>query len=284
MKKTILSTLLCSMLCTMSVRAIELPGFEWSVGADITSAYLWRGMRYGGLSFQPDVSIGYGGLVLEGWANIGTEDYTFKAFTPELDVTLSYCIAGFRVGVNHLYYFDGSKYFDFKGSDYEAYMNEENSTTQTEVFAEFNLGDVLESVPLYIGWHTYVAGDDKYVDYDNPIVNGADTTYNMKRAYSSYIDISYDFQLPLNFTITPTIGMTPWKSTYTNYEGKFAVNNLSLKLNWELEVGDHFALDIYAIGSINTYKMNKYNLIPKTQDSYGNQRINGAIGIGLWLY
>lgn len=284
MKKTILSALLCGLLCTIPVRAIEMPGFEWSIGTDITSAYLWRGMRYGGLSFQPDVSIGYGGLMVEGWANIGTEDYTFKAFAPELDVTISYGLAGFRVGVNHIYYFDGSKYFDFRGSDYAAYMNEENSSTQTEVFAEFNLGDLLESAPLYIGWHTYIAGDDKYPDYENPIVNGADTTYNMKRAYSSYIDISYDFQLPLNFTLTPTIGMTPWKSTYTHYEGNFAVNNLSLKLNWELEVGEHFALDLYAIGSINTYKMNKDNLIPKTAESYGNQRINGAIGIGLWLY
>lgn len=284
MKKTILPLLFLCFLGTQSASAFDFPGFEWSVGADLTSAYLWRGMRYGGLAFQPDLSIGYGGLTIEGWANLSPEDYTFKNFAPELDVKLSYSVAGFTVGVNHLYYFDGSKYFNFKGSGYNDYINETNSTTQTEVFAEFNLGDLLDAVPLHLGWYTYIAGDDKYIDEAHPVVNGTDTTFNMKRAYSSYIEVSYDINLPLNFTLTPTVGMTPWKSTYTFYEGNFAFNNLSLKLNWELEVGDHFSLDIYAIGMLNTYGINKENLVPEIRNSYCNQRLNGAIGIGLWLY
>lgn len=284
MKKTVLPLLFLCFLGTQSAMAFNFPGFEWSVGTDITSAYLWRGMRFGGLAFQPDVSIGYGGLTVEGWANLSPEDYTFKTFAPELDVKLSYSIAGFTVGVNHLYYFDDSKYFDFKGGDYNDYMNGENSTTQTEVFAEFNLGDILDAVPLHLGWYTYVAGDDKYVDEAHPVINGTDTTFNMKRAYSSYIEVSYDINLPLNFTLTPTVGMTPWKSSYTFYEGNFAFNNLSLKLNWELEIGDHFSLDLYAIGMLNTYGINKQNLVPEIRNSYCNQRLNGAIGIGLWLY
>ncbi len=282
MKKGIWSLLICSLCSILPLRAIEFPGFEWSVGADFTSAYLWRGLRYGGLTVQPDVSIGYGGLVLEGWANIGAEDNTFKAFAPEVDVTLSYSIVGVRVGVNHLYYFDGSKYFDFKGSDYAAYQSEENSTTQTEVFAEFHLGDIVESVPLSIGWYTYIAGDDKYAQQVGE--QDGEPIYEMKRAYSSYIEVAYDVNLPLGFTLTPTIGMTPWKSLYTDYEGNFAFNNLSLKLNWEFEVGDHFALDVYALGSLNTYNVNKDNLIPRAAESYGVQRLNGAIGLGLWFY
>ncbi|HCS87153.1 MAG TPA: hypothetical protein DIW30_01575 [Bacteroidales bacterium] len=284
MKKTFLPLLFLCFLGTQSVAAFNFPGFEWSVGADVTSAYLWRGMRFGGLAFQPDVSIGYGGLTIEGWANLSPEDYTFETFAPELDVKLSYTIAGLTVGVNHLYYFDGSKYFDFKGSGYSDYLNETNSTTQTEVFAEFSLGDVLEAVPLHLGWYTYVAGDDKYIDEANPVINGTDTTFNMKRAYSSYIEVSYDINLPLNFTLTPTVGMTPWKSSYTFYEGNFAFNNLSLKLNWELEVSEHFTLDVYAIGMLNTYGINKENLVPEIRNSYCNQRLNGAIGVGLWLY
>ena len=72
--------------------AWDFPGFEWSVGADITSAYLWRGLNLGGLAIQPDVSIGYGGLKLEAWANISPKDYKFKEIAPELDLTLSYSI------------------------------------------------------------------------------------------------------------------------------------------------------------------------------------------------
>lgn len=284
MKKFTLSFLLACFICIMPANAFTFPGFEWSVGADITSAYLWRGMRYGGLAFQPCASVGIGGLNIEGWANLSPEDYTFKNFAPELDVKLSYSIAGLTVGVNHLYYFDGSKYFDFKGGNYNDYINDNYSSTQTEVFAEFNLGELVEVAPLHLGWYTYVAGDDKYVDEEHPAINGMDTTFNMKRAYSSYIEVSYDINLPLNFTLTPTVGMTPWKSLYTFYEGNFAFNNLSLKLNWELEVGDHFTLDVYAVGMLNAYGINKQNLVPEIKNSYCNQRLNGAIGVGLWLY
>ncbi len=243
------------------VRAWEMPGFEWSVGTDITSAYLWRGMNYGGIAFQPEVSIGYAGLAVTAWANLGAEDYTFAAFTPELDIALSYSIAGFTVGVNHMYYFDGSKYFDFKGE----------GSTQTEVYGEFALGELIENVPLTLGWYTYVGGDDFLPETG-------------ERAYSSYAEISFEGVLPLGFSLTPTVGITPWKSCYNFYEGDFSVNNVSLKLNWEWEVGDHFCLDVYAIGMLNTYGITKENLIPHASESYGNQRLNGAVGIGLWLY
>lgn len=259
---------LLSVMSINAVRAFEFPGFEWGVGTDITTAYLWRGMRYGGLAVQPDVNIGFGGLKVDAWWNLSPIDYTFKEFNPEMDLTLSYSIAGLTLGATHYYYFDGSKFFGFK---------DEGNTSQLEVFAEFNLGDVLETVPLHVGWYTYVAGDDCY-----DAIQGTDTI--SKRAYSSYIDVSYDINLPLNFTLTPTVGMTPWKSFYTDYEGGFAVNNVSLKLNWELEVGDHFCLDVYAIGMLNTYGINKQNIVPEISNSYMNQRLNGAIGIGIWLY
>ncbi len=274
MKKRFVILCLALLSGVTMVRAWERPGFEWSVGADITSAYLWRGMNYGGMAFQPEVSLGYAGLCLTAWANLGVEDYTFKAFTPELDITLSYSIVGFTIGVNHLYYFDGSDYFGFKGSNLEAYLNDEQNSSQTEVFAEFALGDLVEKVPLTVGWYTYVAGDDKYIDAEG----------NLKRAYSLYLEISYEGTLPLGFTLTPTVGITPWKSCYNFYEGDFSVNNVSLKLNWEFEVGEHFCLDVYAVGMLNTYGITKENLIPEIAHSYGNQRLNGAIGLGLWLY
>lgn len=265
MKKAVLVMALLTIISTNMVRAFEFPGFEWSVGTDITTSYLWRGMRYGGLAVQPDVNIGYGGLKVDAWWNLSPEDYTFKTFAPEMDLTLSYSIAGITLGATHYYYFDGSKFFGFKDAD---------NTSQLEVFAEFNLGDVVEVAPLHIGWYTYVAGDDYYQANDTVC----------KRAFSSYFDVSYDFALPLNFTLTPTVGMTPWKSFYTGYEGGFSVNNVSLKLNWELEVGDHFCLDVYAIGMLNTYGISKENLVPEVRNSYANQRLNGAIGIGIWFY
>lgn len=267
-------SVLIAVVLTCSAGAWEFPGFEWSVGADITSSYLWRGVNLGGLAFQPDVTIGYGGLEIDAWANLSPVDYTFKEFAPELDLTLSYSIVGLKVGVTHLYYFDGTKFFDYSKPTTAEYNNGDYAGNQTGVFAEFNLADLNEDIPLHIGWYTYVGGADWYVNDNNEV----------KRAYSTYIDLSYEFALPLNFTLTPTIGMTPWRSYYNNYENKFSVNNISLKANWELEVGDHFALDVYGMVMLNTAGINKTNVWPSPSNSYENQRLNLALGIGLWLF
>lgn len=280
MKK--LLPVLIAVMAALPAKAYEFPGFEWSAGADITSAYLWRGMKYGGLAFQPDVTVGYGGLNLEAWVNLSPQDYTFKTFAPEIDLTLSYTIAGLTVGATHYYYFDGTRFFDYRKPTLADYNNEDYATNQTEVFAKFALGDLVENIPLTVMWSTFVGGDDWCPLYEDP--TDEEKVTGIKKAYSSYIELSYDAELPLGFTLTPTIGMTPWKSFYNFYEHDFSVNNISLKLNWELELGDHFALDVYALGMVNTAGINKTNVFPGIANSYNNQRLNGAIGVGLWFF
>jgi len=281
-------TFLAAVAVAASVSAYEYenPGFEWSAGADITSSYLWRGIKLGGLAFQPDVTVGYGGLNLDVWANLSPSDYTFKEFAPELDLTLSYSIAGLTVGVTHQYYFDGSRFFDFTTPVNPQDVADENygpnyAGNETEVFAKFALGDLVENVPLTFMWGTYVGGDDWIVLYDDPSDEGKAT--GLKRAYSSYFEVTYDAELPLGFTLSPTLGITPWKSMYSFYEKDFAVNNISLKLNWEKEVTDYFTIDVYAIGMLNTAGINKDNIFPGIDNSYYNQRLNGSIGVGLWF-
>lgn len=277
MKKRIL-TIVAAIMLAGGVSAWEFPGFEWTVGADVTSSYLWRGLNLGGLALQPDVMVGYGGLQVEAWANISPVDYTFKELAPELDLMLSYSIFGFKVGINHQYYFDGTKFFDFKIPSLEAYEAGDYGTNQTEVFAEFNLGDVLENVPLHVGWYTYISGNDYFVENNTTV----------KRAYSSYLDLSFEVALPHGLSITPTVGMTPWKSMYNFYTNGFSVNNASLKFNWEYEAGDHFALDVYAIGMVNTTGITKDNVWKGFKNTYSDgwdsARLNFAIGLGLWLY
>ena len=223
------------------------------------------------------MTIGYGGLNLDVWANISPLDNTFQEFAPEIDFTLSYTIAGLTIGATHYYYCDGTKFFDCKAPTLDAYNNEEYASNQTEVFAKFAFGDLFEKIPLTIMWSTYVSGDDW-----KEIYNDADELTGLERAYSSYLEVSYDAELPLGFTLTPTVGMTPWASVYNNYEDQFSVNNISLKLNWCLEVGDHFELDLYAIGMLNTAGITKENIIPSL--SGNEQRLNGAIGVGIWLF
>jgi len=198
MKKLFLS-LSMLLVALLPARAFEFPGFEWEVGAEVTSKYLWRGMNLGGLAFQPTASVGYGGAKLEVWANLSPNDYTFKEFTPELDLTLSYQLKGIWVSINHQHYFNGYKYFDYKGE----------TTNQLEVGAGIDFQDLFDKIGLRFSWQTYVAGDDHYetdkldangnkialLDENGSIVldENGNTMYEteMKRAYSTYFEVAY---------------------------------------------------------------------------------------------
>jgi hypothetical protein len=61
------------------------------------------------------------------------------------------------------------------------------------------------------------------------------------------------------------------------------VNNVSLKLNWELGIKDIIALDVYGIAMLNTAGINKDNVWPSVKNSYNNQRLNLAVGVGIWI-
>lgn len=56
--------LMIMVLATSMVMAHEDEGgvhFAYDAGAELVSAYIWRGQYNGGLSFQPDLEIGYDG-------------------------------------------------------------------------------------------------------------------------------------------------------------------------------------------------------------------------------
>ena len=267
--------------------------FAYEAGADLVSAYLWRGQYNGGLSFQPDLEAGFdandGDIEFRAgvWANIGASDWKFKKngivipdiydpntrFVPEVDFMAHVTAYGASLGYNAYYYCND-------GSDHTS-----------ELWVGYNFSHAFgENAGAYINWYTTVGGGgDLTLETDlKKIAQGK----LERQAFSTYIELGYDYTFEdLGLTLGAQVGLSPWESPIYGNE-KFACTNLSLKINkeWEFE---HVTLDLYAQGSLNpdglqTDKndlLNPYNVyIDKAgDDKLYNQKLNGCIGIGVWF-
>ncbi len=247
-------------------------GLSFEVGADIVSSYIWRGQNLGGLSLQPSITLGWQGVYLSGWWNVGADNWRFQNFNPEMDLTVGFDRWGAQVDLTHYYYFGGES---FLAGNCDMTIEDNAARSTMELHAGFHLGDIVENVPLYIDWYTTVLGGDGYLT--DP--NDANT---LKRAYSTYIQIGYDFELPFGTIIAARVGLTPWRGAYSRYEevwknaGTVALTNLNLRVEHAFELGD-FTLSVFAEGMLNCYGIDKSNVITKVTER-SEQRLNGCIG------
>ena len=266
--------------------------FAYDAGFEVVSSYIWRGQYNGGLSFQPDIEIGYDGehtsLRIGAWANVGASDWKFAKglptyidngteinpntrFMPEVDIIGSFSLFGLSLGFNHYYYCDGSNFFSWKSVDEIA---ADGHTSTTEVWAGYNFNHFFgDKAGAYLNWYTMVAGNDLlYDELGNP-----------RRAWSSYLEIGYDYTFDVGLTLGAQVGMSPFASDLYGNE-KFAVTNVSLKINQEWEF-EHVTLDLFGQASVNPNGIDKTNLfINKAGDEkLYNQKLNGVIGLGVWF-
>ena len=287
------ATMMAVTVMAQEEEASKPVSFAYEAGAEIVSAYIWRGQYNGSLSFQPTASVGFDALdeaiqFRAGvWASLGASDWMFKKnmndgrgytkFMPELDVILSFSAYGASVGMNHYYYCDGTSFFNWKSVD-DIYNF--GSTSTTEVWVGYNFEHFFGQ-NAYINWYTTVAGNDLVYGEDE----FGDETY--RRAWSSYFEIGYDHTFEsIDLTIGAVVGMTPWKSLYTDYEGGFAVNNIALRIGKTWNVNDVCDIELFGLGSINTYGINKDNCFVSEAGDYklgGVQKLNGTIGLGFWF-
>ena len=278
-------TLMVAMAATvLSASAAE---FAYEAGAEVVSSYIWRGLYNGGLSLQPTASIGFNAMDekiqfrIGAWGSVGASDWKFRTgqpnpdaegynpntyFVPEVDIIASLQLWGLTLGATHYYYFGGTPFWSGL---------EDEGGSQTEVQIGYHFG-TLTKAGLYFNWYSIVAGNDVY--YTDAL--------EAKRAWSSYIEIGYDFDLPHDITLGLQVGMTPWKSLYTDYEGGFAVNNVSVRLGKSWDINDVCEIELFGSGSVNTYGINKDNCIVREAGDYklgGVQKLNGTIGLGFWF-
>ena len=254
--------------------------FFYEVGADLVSSYLWRGQNLGGLSLQPSVTLGWNGLYLCTWANIGADNWKFQKLNPELDITIGYDNYGVQLDLTHLYYFYGDKYFKGLGD-----ANNEYSSSTMELHAGINLGEWVEKVPLSIDWYTTVLGYDPIFNNQGEIE--VNENGNAKRAYSTYIQVGYDITLPLDIILGIKVGFTPWRGMYSDYEEVWkngqtiGINNIQLRAEREFELKG-ICLNVWGEAMFNCYGVTKDNII-KTFGEASSQKLNACIGVGVYF-
>jgi len=274
------------LLCTAFIEAgaQEKLSFSYNTKADLVSCFIWRGMYNGGLSFQPDLSIGWESdhtsFSFGTWWNAGASDWKFTSglpvteagnpntyFIPEVDLYGMLNLWGAIVGFTHYYYFDGNSYFNFGD------VTKVQGTAQTEFTFGYDFSTLFPDVDLQFTWNTMVSGADAVIDG--------------KRAYSTYIEASYSHHFNYDISLTGVFGFSPWMSLYTdfddeNYPQNFAVNNLTLRVDksWSF-CNDSCELDLFLQGTMNTCNINKNNAFINASgdDKLLNQKLMGAIGL-----
>lgn len=225
-----------------------------SVGADIVSAYQWRGQDLGGAAVQPYAGVTYKGFSLGAWASVAL-DKSAK-YTSELDFTLGYSSGNFSAAITDYYCLSGTKstlyYFeglndgtgygtdiatsgpDFSNFKYFKYGSHSTSHVFEATLA-YNFG------PLALAWNTNFAGADYYKD---------ELT---KRAYSTYVEATAPFKIG-SVDFKAELGLTPWEGAYAS---DLSVVNIGLTGTKNIKIAD-FTLPVYTKVGVN----------PRTEQSY----------------
>ena len=263
--------MICLLQIPLLAKAEEDSKFSWSASATMTSNYIWRGLYCGGPSLQLDATVNYAGFYANMWWNVGAIDWTFSAFNPELDLMIGFSRWGLNINYLYCFYFDQypdgtpTRFFDFRNHP------RGGGGTTGEWRVSYRVSD---KIPLscLVAFRTF--GRDGYM------LNG-----ELKRAYSTYIELGYDFALGENWQLDTRVGFTPAKSLYTRFEGDFAVTLVGLKLHktWAVRgerreaKGKGPVVKAFAHVMLQPWEVTKENLIrPITE--VGDQKLNMAVG------
>lgn len=206
MKRLVKSIALMAALLVPSVASAQ-DKVETTLQADVVSSYLWRGYNLGSAAVQPTLGIGWKGLSLTAWGSYGfvnTDD------AKEIDINLSYEIAGLNVSLNDYFIAAGptdcpAKYFKFDGEHYHV----------LEAGLGYDFGF------LSANWYTNVFGDDDY---------------------ASYFELTVPFKLGIDWEFN--VGLVPYKSAYYTNDS-FTCSNLSLKASKSIPVTDKFSIPVF---------------------------------------
>lgn len=235
-KKTALIVFTFLFGCSFTLTAQDK--VEASLGADLTSKYIWRGIYQSGASIQPSVGIAWKGFSLGAWGSTTFDGGGFK----ELDFSLGYSIGGFSAAVTD-YFWQGERFANPDAGYYRHYLD--NHLLEGTLSYCFG-----ERFPLTLSWSTFFAGElDKNAEGD--------------RKYSSYFEVAYDFSLR-GVDFTASVGGSPWEAPAwlapDNGKDGFRISMVSLKAAKEIPITDSFSLPVF-VQAVASPAMNDAHLV-----------------------
>mgnify|MGYP002535402813 FL=1 len=223
------------------VSAVELtsgmihaqPKTEISIGGDLVSTYVWRGVYQSGFSLQPEIGLSVGGFTVGVWGSTDLDNFK------EVDLSVGYSVKGFSVGVTD-YWWGGQRLGDGRFSPYFKYGD-------THYFEGTLVYEFGEKFPLGISWSTMFAGADKKENGD--------------RAWSSYVELIYSFSVG-SVELTAAAGAAPWAAPAWlpgEYDG-FQISNVSLKASRAIPLSEKYEIPIFAQLAVNP-QLNYINFV-----------------------
>ena len=205
------------------------PQTEISIGGDLVSTYVWRGVYQSGFSLQPEIGLSVGGFTVGVWGSTDLDNFK------EVDLSVGYSVGGFSVGVTD-YWWGGQRLGDGRFAPYFKY----GDTHYFEGTLAYEFG---EKFPLGISWSTMFAGADKKENGD--------------RAWSSYVELAYPFSVG-SVELTAAAGAAPaWLPG--GYDG-FQISNVSLKASRAIPVSEKYEIPLFVQLAVNP-QLNYMNLV-----------------------
>ncbi len=197
-----------------------------SVGADLVSRYVFRGVDYGNSpSIKPFISYKISGFEIGYWGAISMTNY-YK----EVDLYLKYSIAGFTISISDYYVPSVTGEPASKDTRYFVFDNKKTAHT-LEAGLEYQFP---ESFPLKIFGAVYFFGNDKYFGYD---IKKDEIGENY---YSSYFELGYPLNIAEN-KLDFFLGLTPSAGAFGN---SFGVVNLGITGTKKIKLSSEFELPV----------------------------------------
>lgn len=209
------------------------PQTDISIGGDLVSTYVWRGIYQSGFSLQPEIGLSVGGFTVGVWGSTDLDNFK------EVDLSVGYSVRGFSVGVTD-YWWGGQRLGDGRFAPYFKY----GDTHYFEGTLAYEFG---EKFPLGISWSTMFAGADKKENGD--------------RAWSSYVELAYPFSVG-SVELTAAAGAAPWAAPAWlpgGYDG-FQISNVSLKASRAIPVSEKYEIPLFVQLAVNP-QLNYMNLV-----------------------